>query len=89
MVIIPLNDLPPRVRRQLERLRSGETASIMQGNAQVAEVTLTTTPDAFLRPIGLCEGQFTVPDSFFDPLPDDLQAAFEKGRTKRSKYNEF
>ena len=89
MVIISLNDLPPRVRRQLERLRPGETASIMQGDAQVAEVTLTNTPDALLRPIGLCEGQFTVPDSFFDPLPDDLQAAFEGGKTEKSKHDEF
>jgi hypothetical protein len=35
------------------------------------------TSNGQLRPIGLCEGQFTVPDSFFDPLPDDLQRAFE------------
>ena len=26
-----------------------------------------TTP---LRPVGLCQGQFTVPESFFEPLPD-------------------
>jgi hypothetical protein len=30
-----------------------------------------------LRPIGLCKGQFVVPDSFFDPLLPDLQKAFE------------
>jgi len=29
------------------------------------------------RPIGLCQGQFIVPASFFDPLPEYLQAAFE------------
>ena len=77
MITIALDDLPPIVRRQLERLKQGETASIVQGNAQVAEVTLTASPDALLRPIGLCEGQFTVPASFFEPLPDDLQKAFE------------
>ena len=34
-------------------------------------------PLAPKRPIGLCEGQFTVPDSFFEPLPDELLRAFE------------
>lgn len=29
------------------------------------------------RPIGLAKGQFTVPPSFFEPLPDDLLRAFE------------
>lgn len=28
------------------------------------------------RPIGLAKGQFTVPASFFEPLPDDLTKAF-------------
>ncbi len=77
MITISLNDLPRHVRRQLERLKTGETAAIMQGDSQVAEVKLTVSPDVLLRPIGLCEGQFTVPDSFFDPLPADLQEAFE------------
>ena len=77
MVTISFNDLPPRVRRQLERLKNGETALIMQGDEQVAEVKLTVSPETLLRPIGLCEGQFVVPDSFFDPLPADLQRAFE------------
>ena len=29
------------------------------------------------RPIGLAKGQFTVPDCFFEPLPDDVIKAFE------------
>jgi hypothetical protein len=29
------------------------------------------------RPIGLAKGQFQVPASFFEPLPDDLLDAFE------------
>ncbi len=28
------------------------------------------------RPIGLAKGQFTVPPSFFEPLPDEILAAF-------------
>ena len=31
------------------------------------------------RPIGLARGRFTVPDSFFEPLPDDVIESFEGG----------
>jgi hypothetical protein len=30
-----------------------------------------------LRPFGLCRGEFTVPDDFDDPLPEDILSAFE------------
>jgi hypothetical protein len=29
------------------------------------------------RPIGLAKGQFEIPDSFFEPLPDDILDGFE------------
>lgn len=31
------------------------------------------------RPIGWLQGQWELPDTFFDPLPDDLADAFEGG----------
>ena len=30
-----------------------------------------------LRPFGLCEGEFVVPDNFNDPLPEDILLLFE------------
>jgi hypothetical protein len=32
-----------------------------------------------LRPYGLCVGQFTVPDNFNDPLPEEILREFEGG----------
>jgi hypothetical protein len=29
------------------------------------------------RPIGLAKGQFEIPASFFEPLPDDVLSGFE------------
>jgi hypothetical protein len=29
-----------------------------------------------MRPAGLCEGQFVVPDDFNDPLPDEILREF-------------
>ena len=31
-----------------------------------------------LRPSGLCKGQFTVPDDFDDPLPEEILRDFEQ-----------
>jgi hypothetical protein len=29
------------------------------------------------RPVGLASGEFDVPDSFFEPLPEDVLSAFD------------
>ena len=34
-------------------------------------------PPPHLRPVGLAKGQFTVPDDFNIPLPEDIVQAFE------------
>ena len=34
-------------------------------------------PQGELRPIGLAEGEFVVPEDFDDPLPDEILDAFE------------
>jgi hypothetical protein len=38
---------------------------------------LDPTPLPQLRPIGLAKGQFTVPDDFNAPLPEDVLQSFE------------
>jgi hypothetical protein len=40
-------------------------------------LTLFPPPSAQLRPIGLAKGQFTVPDDFNAPLPEDILQTFE------------
>ena len=35
------------------------------------------SPPSQLRPIGVARGQFTVPDDFNAPLPEDVLQAFE------------
>jgi len=37
-----------------------------------------------LRPFGLCTGEFTVPDDFDAPLPEDFRKAFEGAWDSRS-----
>lgn len=64
----------------LQRVAAGETLLVMQAGEPVAEikpVAAAVAESGQLRPYGLCEGEFVVPDDFDDPLPDDLLDAFE------------
>jgi hypothetical protein len=42
-------------------------------------------PEKTRRVLGIFRGQFTVPDDFDAPLPDDLLDLFEGRKPKRSK----
>lgn len=50
---------------------------ILDADQPVAEIKPVKTGDIELRPYGLCEGEFRVPDDFDDPLPDDTLRLFE------------
>ena len=60
----------------LHRVIDGETIIVYQGKRAVAEIRPVTETEK-LRPVGLAEGEFVVPDDFDDPLPDELLDAFE------------
>lgn len=55
----------------LRRVMDGETIVVYQGARAVAEIRPLTETEQ-LRPVGLSEGEFVVPDDFDDPLPADL-----------------
>jgi antitoxin (DNA-binding transcriptional repressor) of toxin-antitoxin stability system len=42
----------------------------------VAELRGIAARRATSRPVGLAEGRFTVPDAFFDPLPECIVVGF-------------
>lgn len=57
----------------LDRVEAGETVQIARRNKVLAEIVPVGKPPVpKVRPLGPSEPGFTVPDSFFDPLPDDL-----------------
>ena len=66
-------DLPACLRR----VEAGETLTIIRAGKPVAEVKPFPTRAETRRPFGLCAGEFTVPDDFDAPLPEDLLNAFE------------
>ncbi|MBM4297155.1 MAG: type II toxin-antitoxin system Phd/YefM family antitoxin [Deltaproteobacteria bacterium] len=61
----------------LQRVEAGETLTIIRAGKPVAEVKPLHARLETLRPFGLCAGDFTVPDDFDAPLPEDVLNAFE------------
>jgi len=60
----------------VDRVAEGETVLICRRNVPAAELRPIAKPRRTRRPIGLVSG-FTVPPFFFEPLPEELVAAFE------------
>jgi len=52
-------------------------AEVLPDQASGLLTILTLTPPSELRPIGLARGQFTVPDDFNAPLPEEFLQTFE------------
>jgi prevent-host-death family protein len=60
----------------VNRVARGETILICRRNVPAAELRPLPKPRRTRRPVGQVPG-FTVPASFFEPLPDELVDAFE------------
>jgi prevent-host-death family protein len=65
----------------LRRVKAGETIVISERNVPIAELRPATLRPASRRSLEPLWPGWTVPDSFFEPLPDDLLDAFE-GRSE-------
>ncbi len=51
---------------------------ILNTKRQVLVTVLEDEPSKELRPYALCEGEFSVPDDFDAPLPEDILDDFER-----------
>ena len=81
MTTITVDDIERDVAGYLGRVRAGESLLVMEADRPIAEVrSVVPAEDAALpalRPSGLAEGEFVVPDDFDDPLPEDILRIFE------------
>ncbi|MDD5306063.1 MAG: type II toxin-antitoxin system Phd/YefM family antitoxin [Deltaproteobacteria bacterium] len=76
MIRINIHEAKTHLSRYLGRLEKEGRIVICKRNVAIAEIRPTENRDPKPRRIGLAKGRFDVPSSFFDPLPDDLLAAF-------------
>jgi antitoxin (DNA-binding transcriptional repressor) of toxin-antitoxin stability system len=74
--LVNIHDAKTNLSRYLAELTPGEALVLCNRNQPVAELR-SIRKKAIRKPrIGAAKGQFEVPDSFFEPLPDEVLKAF-------------
>jgi prevent-host-death family protein len=66
----------------LRRVVGGDEITICRAGVPVARL-IAAKPQAKPRPLGMYRGQFTVPEDFDAPLPDELLAQFYGGEVPK------
>jgi antitoxin (DNA-binding transcriptional repressor) of toxin-antitoxin stability system len=77
--MVNIYEAKARLSEFIEAAERGERVLICRRNRPVAELRATRRARTTPRPIGLDAGRFEIPDTFFEPLSDDLLEAFETG----------
>jgi len=85
MLTVTVEEIQRDPLKYLHQVEAGETLMIIRANQTVAELRpiahhrqpSNQQNSQPLRPFGLCAGDFSVPDDFNAPLPEDMLSAFE------------
>lgn len=72
-----LEEIQRDLKGYLERVHAGETLIVLRANEPLAEIKPVASETPRPRPFGLCAGEFTVPEDFDEPLPEDVISSFE------------
>jgi antitoxin (DNA-binding transcriptional repressor) of toxin-antitoxin stability system len=81
MLRLNVHEAKTHLSRYLARVEQGETILVCRRNVAVAELRPLPRQPTQKRPVGLARGTFRVTKAFFDPLPEEILAAFE-GRSR-------
>lgn len=73
---INIHEAKTQLSKLIEAVEAGEEIVIARAGKPVAKL-VPFKPVKPVRKPGLMKGKFEVPDSFFDPLPDDILDYFE------------
>ncbi len=79
MIRLNMHEAKTHLSRYVAQLQEGETILLCRRNEPIAEIRPLPPARKKRRPFGLARGQFTVPPSFFEPLPDEVIESFEAG----------
>lgn len=77
MTVVTIHKAKTELSKLLKRVEAGEEIVIARGTTPVARLAPIETAPIKKRVPGQWKGKFTVPDSFFDPLPEDELALWE------------
>ena len=81
MIKANIAEAKARLSSYLECVERGETVVLCRRNVPIAEIRPLPKPPAKQRPTGIDRGM-KVPDSFFEPLPDEILRAFTGENTR-------
>jgi antitoxin (DNA-binding transcriptional repressor) of toxin-antitoxin stability system len=73
---VNIHDAKTNLSRYLSELTPDDALVLCNRNQPVAELRLLRKKVVPKPRIGAAKGEFVVPDSFFEPLPDDILKAF-------------
>jgi prevent-host-death family protein len=76
MTKVNIHEAKTHLSKYLARVKRGETIILCSRNEPIAELRPVKQRRTKRRPIGLADGEFTIPKEFFDPLPDEIINAF-------------
>ncbi|MCY4488753.1 MAG: type II toxin-antitoxin system Phd/YefM family antitoxin [Deltaproteobacteria bacterium] len=76
MIRVDVLKAETQLARYVAEVEQGKTIVLCRNNIPVAEIRPLTRPPNQPRPVGIDRGM-KVPSIFFEPLPEDLLAAFE------------
>lgn len=76
MKVVNVAEAKARLSDLLDDVERGETVVIARRNEPIAELRALPKRRKARRPWGLAKGEFTVPDNFTDPMPEDFLRAF-------------
>ena len=77
MIKLNIHQAKTHLSRYLARLKPGEVIQLCKRNVPIVEIRPLPAASHKPRPLGLAKGKVQLHPSFFDPLPDDIIAAFE------------
>ncbi|MBA3920976.1 MAG: type II toxin-antitoxin system Phd/YefM family antitoxin [Nostocaceae cyanobacterium] len=77
MLNVTIEEIQRDPLKYLRQVEAGVSFIILQADKAIAELKPIQTSSKRLRPFGLCAGEFTVPDDFDAPLPEEILSAFE------------
>lgn len=72
MIRLNIHEAKTHLSRYLERLARGETILLCKRNEPIAEIRGLPRSRRTKRPVGLAKGEFAIPASFDDPLPEEI-----------------
>jgi prevent-host-death family protein len=77
MIKVNIHEAKAHFSEYIEKAARGKTIVVCKRNVPVAEIRPIPSAKKTKRQIGFDKGKISVPDSFFDPLPDELLDYFD------------